>query len=344
MADDKDKKIPEVPHLTELTGKEKIPVSAEGQPRYIEVEQVREGLLTEEEVNKKIEEELYKEGIDTNGYEFVDLGLPSGTLWATCNVGAKNETERGLYFQWGDTKGYVDACSESESDNSQDKHYFYWSKYKFGTYNNVSKYNSTDGLTTLELEDDAAHVNMGGNWRMPKITEWRELISNTNGEIVSDYKNSGISGLLLKSKNNGNSIFIPYCGVTNRDVIGLVNRYAYYWASDLYNFNRAKNVYSDSNTLSTVNADSVHDRSDGMPIRAILDPSIKSTKYPTKEEITKEFVPKSDIVQETGDSEEKVMSQKAVSDSLPKEWYGTKDEFDALGDYEARTKYYILKS
>ena len=85
--------------------------------------------------------------METNGFEYVDLGLPSGLIWAKCNVGAKTEEEPGLYFQWGDTQGYT-------AEQMKDK-LFSWIDYKFSidrSSSNFSKYNGTDGLVTLELE------------------------------------------------------------------------------------------------------------------------------------------------------------------------------------------------
>ena len=114
--------------------------------------------------------------INSNGFDYVDLGLPSGTLWATCNVGASKPSDYGLYFQWG-------------SDS------------------NFSKYNTVNA--TLDLEDDAAHANMGGDWHMPTPTQIQELIDNTTNTWATQ---DGVNGRLFISKNNGKSIFIPAAG------------------------------------------------------------------------------------------------------------------------------------
>ena len=134
-----------------------------------------------------------------NGYEFVDLGLPSGTLWATCNVGAYSPEQSGGYYAWGET--------ETKSG------VYGWSAYKFGgsASGNQTKYNATDGLVELELEDDAAHVNMGGAWRMPTLDEFNEL--KNNSELDKNSSLNGVSGTLFTSTINGNSIFFPYCGI-----------------------------------------------------------------------------------------------------------------------------------
>ena len=114
--------------------------------------------------------------VDAKGFKYVDLNLPSGTLWATCNVGANNPSDAGLYFQWGDTQGY--AASQVGAGSGQHKFASDWSDYKWGKNPNFTKY-TTPGAT-LELEDDAAHVNMGGDWHMPTPEQIKELLDNTN--------------------------------------------------------------------------------------------------------------------------------------------------------------------
>jgi hypothetical protein len=142
--------------------------------------------------------------INNHGYDYVDLELPSGTLWATCNVGADIPSDYGLYFQWGETYGYT-------ADQVGKDKQFNWSDYKFsidGSFSNFSKY-TTDG-ESLELEDDAAHVNMGGDWHMPTHTQCQELIDNTTTAWTTQ---DGVNGKLFTSKKNGKSIFIPAAGV-----------------------------------------------------------------------------------------------------------------------------------
>ena len=99
-----------------------------------------------------------------NGHDYVDLDLPSGTLWATMNVGASKPSDAGFYFQWGDTQGYT--ADQVGLGEGQKKFASDWSDYKFGVYPNFSKYNTVGA--TLELADDAANVNMGGDWHMPR--------------------------------------------------------------------------------------------------------------------------------------------------------------------------------
>ena len=141
-----------------------------------------------------------------NGFEYIDLGLPSGTKWATCNVGADSETDCGLYFSWGETKGYsVNANTKKFSLND----------YKFSKFgsNKPTKYNCTDGKKVLDLEDDAAQANMGGKWHMPTREEIIELRSNTIKNWVTNYNGSGINGCLVISKKDYNKkLFFPAYG------------------------------------------------------------------------------------------------------------------------------------
>lgn len=109
-------------------------------------------------------------------YKAVDLGLPSGILWADRNIGASSPEDSGLYFQWGDIQGYT----ADQIGTSEGQKVFTWDDYKFGTDSNLTKYNETDGKTVLDPEDDAATVNMGSKFRMPTQSEMEELFNNTD--------------------------------------------------------------------------------------------------------------------------------------------------------------------
>ena len=142
-----------------------------------------------------------------NGHEYVDLGLPSGLKWATCNVGANSPEESGDYFAWGEVE---------PKDYYLEETYKYWD----GTYTALTKYcnNSEfgkdgfiDNKTTLEFDDDAAYINWKGTWRMPSSIECKELIDNctwlwTKQNEVNGYKVTG---------SNGNFIFLPLSGFMN---------------------------------------------------------------------------------------------------------------------------------
>lgn len=160
-------------------------------------------------------------GINSNGYDYIDLGLPSGTLWATCNVGAKKPSEYGFYFQWGDTVGYT------KDQVGKDKQ-FNWDDYKFsinGSFLDFSKY-TTYGAT-LELEDDAAHINMGGDWHIPTPNQFQELLDNTTSAWT---ESDGVSGMKFTSKN-GKSIFIPAAGNAWDGSINSSGSNGYVWTS-----------------------------------------------------------------------------------------------------------------
>ena len=108
-----------------------------------------------------------------------------------------------MYFQWGDTQGYT----AEQVGNGEGLKPFYWPDYKFsidGTASNFSKYNASDSKTILDPEDDAAHVNMGGNWRMPTLEEWKELCFNTDiylvpteGEEIQGTAQEGFLGITI---------------------------------------------------------------------------------------------------------------------------------------------------
>ena len=130
-----------------------------------------------------------------NGHEFVDLGLPSGTLWATCNVGATSPEQAGLYFAFGETEGFT-----AEQVKSGER-----------VFDKIS-YKARDILKNLTLEQDAASANLGGDWRMPTKDEWQELIDYCDDAWTDDYKGTGVSGYIFTSKVNGNSVFFPAAG------------------------------------------------------------------------------------------------------------------------------------
>lgn len=166
-------------------------------------------------------------GINNNGFEYVDLGLPSGTLWATCNVGANKPSDFGLYFQWGDTQGYT---KEQVRKSKQ----FNWADYKWnpsGDGNTFTKYEANGDI--LDLEDDAAHVNMGGDWHMPTPEQIQELINTTNTTSIW-MAQGGVNGRLFTSKkDNSKTIFIPAAGDACDGSVFDSGDYGYVWSSML---------------------------------------------------------------------------------------------------------------
>lgn len=173
-----------------------------------------------------------------NGYEYVDLGLPSGTLWATQPI--TNANGEPLYFQWGDTEGWT-----AEQIQNGEKA-FTWESYKW--YNDgdeLSKYNSIDKKTTLDLEDDAAHVHMGGDWHMPTLEQYDELLANTNAIWVTI---NNIEGIKFSSKINENYIFLPAYGNFYETNLELGDE-SIYWINTLYYGKYAWFTLSDKNYI-----------------------------------------------------------------------------------------------
>ena len=127
-----------------------------------------------------------------NGHGFLNLGLPSGTLWATCNVGATSPEQAGLHLAWGETEGYT---TEQVKNGTR----------KFDS----ASYTAPSDSDNLTLEQDAARANLDGNWRMPTLDEWQELYENCNVVGTDDYNGTGVKGSVFTSRVNGNSVFFP---------------------------------------------------------------------------------------------------------------------------------------
>ena len=197
----------------------------------------------------------------TNGYEYVDMGFPSGTLWAKCNVGAENEYDMGLFFAIGETTGYYDASSGKTYSFSDYKYADPTSDYK------VTKYNSTDQINILELEDDAAYVNMGHNWRTPSQEQCEELINNTyvTKTYVTNYNDSGKNGVLVTSNINGNTLFFPHTGYLINGVFSTSCTYymttmVYWGSSEPYSLFIDGNLYVEQSGI----------RYEGYQVRAVF--------------------------------------------------------------------------
>jgi hypothetical protein len=133
-------------------------------------------------------------------YNMVDLGLPSGILWADRNVGATSPEDQGLYFAWGETNGYTVEQLLNKEKYFDSNYSDYFDRNTDGSF---KKYNVAGA--TLELSDDAAYVNMGSDWRMPTKLECEELINNTTIEMIDSDEIKGVKFI----GSNGNSIFIP---------------------------------------------------------------------------------------------------------------------------------------
>lgn len=186
----------------------------------------------------------------------VDLGLRSGILWATCNVGAEKENYApeayGDFFAWGETKGY------SNANPPTDDHSFNWASYtKFGKYDEdaspdygFTKYNKTSGPTTLDSSDDAATVNWGSAWRMPTEAEWNELLTAYPSRTASgskrrawlaNYNGTGVAGLAFYDASNNILLFLPAAGDRYATNLNGQGAYGLYWSSS-FNVSYAMNA------------------------------------------------------------------------------------------------------
>ena len=167
-------------------------------------------------------------GGGTETAEWVDLGLPSGLLWAKCNLGATKPEEYGDYYAWGETST---------------KEVYTWETYKYCTavdeggwvktlskYNTDSEYGTPDHLTTLQPSDDVATQKLGNGARMPTETEWRELHSNTTSEWTTE---NGVYGRKLTAAN-GKSLFFPAAGFRVGSELRRASESGLYWSSSLY--------------------------------------------------------------------------------------------------------------
>lgn len=204
-----------------------------------------------------------------NGHAYVEIG---GLKWATMNVGATSETDYGLYFQWGDTQGYT----ASQVGSGEGQKYFGWADYKYGNGTSspgatgMTKYNSTDGKTVLDIEDDAARANWGGQWRMPTTNELQALGAAVNTAWTNDYQSTGIKGIICTATDgSGAQLFFPAAGRCfdgSGDSIG--NR-GYFWSSSLDTNNRQYAYYL---YFSSSNASwgSYRDRRCGYSVRPVV--------------------------------------------------------------------------
>ena len=161
---------------------------------------------------------------DGNHPHMIDLGLPSGTKWACCNLGANIPTEGGDFYAWGETAT---------------KPYFAKYNYKWylsGDDHNITKYcgnssfGTVDNRTELEPEDDAAYVNWGPDWRIPSLAQFYELKNNSIAKWTSV---NGTGGFLFKSNTNGKAVFLPAAGYPNNGVQD-VGSEGFYWTRRYY--------------------------------------------------------------------------------------------------------------
>lgn len=195
---------------------------------------------------------------DDNHPHAIDLGLPSGTLWACCNVGASSPEGYGDYFAWGET---------------EPKDYYDWSTYKWFNceedeitkYCMNSYYGTIDNKTELDAEDDAATANWGSQWRMPTLDELSELNSECTWTWTAQ---NGVNGYKVTGPN-GNYIFLPAAGYRSGSFFRYVGSDGYYWSSSLYEVNPDDAWYLDFDS-SDHYQDGNYDRAFGHAVRAVV--------------------------------------------------------------------------
>ena len=203
----------------------------------------------------------YDLSLDFVEHEYVDLGLPSGTLWATMNVGANNPEDYGDYFAWGETTP---------------KEVYNWSTYKWcnGSDNTLTKYctngsygyNSfVDNKTELDLEDDAAYVNWGSGWQMPSKEQQDEL----RLECIWQWTQlNGVNGCLVTSKHNGKSLFLPAAGWCVDNGLNEATSGGNYWSRTLIDSD-PRNAYDITFHTNLVNWDFYCPRDRSQSVRAV---------------------------------------------------------------------------
>ena len=185
--------------------------------------------------------------------EAIDMGLSAD--WGSHNLGASKPSESGDFYSWGEveTKDY----------------YNNWDNYKFTTDGNFftkyvtnSDFGIVDDKTILDPEDDAAHVNLGGKWRMPTKEEVEDLMVNTDVEWTQE---NGVYGLRLTSKINGNSIFMP----STSEHYGYYN--GYYWTANLSEDNKGACSWAVRNTYEYFVIRDYDIRCNGLCVRPVRD-------------------------------------------------------------------------
>lgn len=172
-----------------------------------------------------------------NGHDYVDLGLPSGTLWATCNVGSNTPEGYGDYFAWGETEAKstyerdnYKHCNEVVETGYNNNPYIVYKLTKYCS-NSILGYNGfVDNKTILEAEDDAAIIRWGNEWCMPTYDQWNELNMHTSHQWTTQ---NGVSGRVFVG-SNGKSIFLPASGYKQNELNESTSN-GYYWANSLQN-------------------------------------------------------------------------------------------------------------
>ena len=179
------------------------------------------------------EQHIYGEHIIVDNHEYVDLGLPSGTLWATCNVGADCPEDYGDYMAWGETDGYKEGKTVFNYNTYKWCNGVYYKLTKYCSYRSYGNDGYTDELTELEPEDDAANIYWGMMWQLPSVDQFMELFDIEYTTTKWTIQNN-TNGLKVTSNVNGKTIFLPAAGARSNSSLGSMGSGGAYWSRSLY--------------------------------------------------------------------------------------------------------------
>lgn len=198
----------------------------------------------EKEDKDAIEMSILKKGVQTfeaadgKQYEVVDLGFSgAGLLWATCNLGADSPEQFGDYFAWGETEAKTtftyDNYKWMNGANS-------FKKYCLKKEERDLRKDTVDNKRILDLTDDAVRAKLGDKWRMPSTEDYKELFDRCDWRCC---KLNNVWGYLFKSKENGNSIFLPIAGFTDESDNFFIGKRGRYWTTSLSSNSTTEAVY-----------------------------------------------------------------------------------------------------
>lgn len=234
--------------VTDVVDKVKRNVTTASTMQYVTAEDLKtilQGIYTKLEIlenlikkNGQSTDEQEEESHPTfhNGYEYVDLGLSSGTLWAVCNVGASSAKEYGSYFAWGET------YEQPHSGYSENTYKFF--DFDMKTYSKYvinSERGDIDDNLQLDIEDDAATYQWGGNWTIPTKQQFEELISECSWTLTTV---DGVRGWNVVGKS-GKNIFLPGAGTIEEGNLIGDGGLGYYWSSCMETFTSEPTFASD---------------------------------------------------------------------------------------------------
>jgi len=175
-------------------------------------------------------------GVNPDTHEYVDLGLPSKTLWATENIKDANGNE--LYFAWGETSGYTSGQVGTEKN-------FTWDDYEFGNPDSGTLVTDSiiDENNNLKPEYDASVVNWGNGWRMPTKAEFEELTANTEYEWTTVNDVQGVKFTSTVEGHTDKFLFFPAVGEARNSKVFNVWSCGNYWSASLYGVSKASELY-----------------------------------------------------------------------------------------------------